>query len=66
VFSAEYRKLMKIDEARMVEFLALALQLPADHPHRKKYYSMKLRQTDVESSDVAEITLMSPGEIIVL
>jgi hypothetical protein len=57
---------MKIDEARMVEFLALALQLPADHPHRKKYYSMKLRQTDVESSDVAEITLMSPGEIIVL
>src|SRR5215467_7226270 len=66
VFSAEYRKLMKIDEARMVQFLALGLQLPADHPDRKKYYSMKLRQTEFESSDVAEITLMSPGDILVL
>jgi serine phosphatase RsbU (regulator of sigma subunit) len=66
VFSAEYRKLMKIDEARMVQFLALGLQLPADHPDRKKYYSMKLRQTEFEFSDVAEITLMSPGDILVL
>src|SRR5215469_9234472 len=66
VFSAEYRKLMKIDEARMVQFLALGLELPADHPDRKKYYSMKLRQTEFESSDVAEITLMSPGDILVL
>src|SRR6516225_9523203 len=56
----------KIDESRMVQFLALALQLPADHPDRKKYYSMKLRQTEFESSDVAEITLMSPGDILVL
>ena len=66
VFSTEYRKLMKIDEARMVQFLALGLQLPADHPDRKKYYSMKLRQTELEASDVAEITLMSPGDILVL
>ena len=66
VFSAEYRKLMKIDEARMVQFLALGLQLPADHPDRKKYYSIKSRPTEVESSDVAEITLMSPGDILVL
>ena len=66
VFSAEYRKLMKIDQARMVQFLALGLQLPADHPDRKKYYSMKLRQTEFESSDVAEINLMSPGDILVL
>ena len=66
VFSAEYRKLMKIDEARMVQFLALGLELPADHPDRKKYYSMKLRQTEFEPRDVAEITLMSPGDILVL
>jgi len=66
VFSTEYRKLMKIDEARMVQFLALGLQLPADHPDRKKYYSMKLRHTELEASDVAEITLMSPGDILVL
>jgi serine phosphatase RsbU (regulator of sigma subunit) len=66
VFSAEYRKLMKIDEAHMVQFLALGLQLPADHPDRKKYYSMNLRQKEFTSSDLAEITLMSPGDILVL
>ena len=66
VFSAEYSRLMKIDEARMVQFLALGLQLPADHPDRKKYYSMNLRQNEFNSSDIAEITLMSPGDILVL
>ncbi|HLK32279.1 MAG TPA: PP2C family protein-serine/threonine phosphatase, partial [Terriglobales bacterium] len=66
VFSAEYSRLMKIDEARMVQFLALGLQLPADHPDRKKYYSINLRQRQFNSLDVAEITLMSPGDILVL
>jgi serine phosphatase RsbU (regulator of sigma subunit) len=66
VFSAEYSKLVKVDEARMVQFLALGLQLPADHPDRKKYYSMNFRQREFNSSDVAEITLMSPGDILVL
>jgi serine phosphatase RsbU (regulator of sigma subunit) len=66
VFSAEYSKFVKVDEARMVQFLALGLQLPADHPDRKKYYSMSLRQREFNSSDVAEITLMSPGDILIL
>jgi serine phosphatase RsbU (regulator of sigma subunit) len=66
VFSAEYSKLVNIDEARMAQFLALGLQLPADHPDRKKYYSMNLRKREFSSSDVAEITLMSPGDILVL
>jgi serine phosphatase RsbU (regulator of sigma subunit) len=66
VFSAEYSRLMKIDEARMVQFLALGLQLPADHPDRKKYYSMNFRQRQFSASDVAEITLMSPGDILIL
>jgi len=66
VFSGEYSKLVKVDEARMVQFLALGLQLPADHPDRKKYYSLNLRQREFNSSDVAEITLMSPGDILVL
>ena len=57
---------MKIDESRMVQFLALGLEIPADHPDRKKYYSLNLRQREIESSDVAEITLMSPGDILVL
>jgi serine phosphatase RsbU (regulator of sigma subunit) len=66
VFSAEYRKFMNIDESRMVQFLALGLQLPANHPDRKKYYSLNLRQKEFEASDVGEITLMSPGDILVL
>jgi len=66
VFSAEYRKFVKIDEDHMVQFLALGLQIPADNPDRKKYYSMNFRQREFNSSDVAEITLMSPGDILVL
>ena len=66
VFSAEFSKLVKMDDARMVQFLALGLQLPADHPDRKKYYSLSLRERKFKSSDVAEITLMSPGDILVL
>ena len=66
VFSAEYRKFVEIDEAHLVQFLALGLQIPADHPDRKKYYSMNVRQREFNSSDIAEITLMSPGDILVL
>jgi serine phosphatase RsbU (regulator of sigma subunit) len=66
VFSAEYRKFMNINESRMVQFFALGLQIPADHPDRKRYYSLNLRQTELESSDLSEITLMSPGDILVL
>jgi serine phosphatase RsbU (regulator of sigma subunit) len=66
VFSAEYQKFMNINESRMVQFFALGLQIPADHPDRKKYYSMDFRQTELEASDLGEITLMSPGDILVL
>ena len=66
VFSAEYRKFMNINESRMVQFLALGLQIPADHPDRKKYYSLNFQQTKFDSSDLGEITLMSPGDIMVL
>jgi serine phosphatase RsbU (regulator of sigma subunit) len=66
VYSAEFRKFMKIDEDRMVQFLALGLQVPADHPDRQRYYSLNFRQSEFDSSDIAEITLMSPGDILVL
>ena len=66
VFSAEYRKFVELDKDRMVQFLALGLQLPADHPDLKRYFSMKLRTREANSSDVAEITLMSPGDILFL
>jgi serine phosphatase RsbU (regulator of sigma subunit) len=66
VFSAEFSKFMTINESRMLQFLALGLQIPANHPDRKKYYSLDFRQTGSEPSDVDEITLMSPGDILVL
>jgi serine phosphatase RsbU (regulator of sigma subunit) len=66
VFSNEFDKFMEIDDARMVQFLALGLEIPEDHPDRNKYYSMALRTRQINSSDVAEITLMSPGDLLFL
>src|SRR3954468_18928298 len=64
VFSAEYRRFVEIDKERMVQFLALGLQIPEDHPDRKKYFSLTFRPRRANLSDVAEITLMSPGDIL--
>jgi hypothetical protein len=66
VFSAEFGRFMEINETRMAQFLALGLEIPEDHPDRNKYFSMSLRKRQVNSSDVAEITLMSPGDIVFL
>ena len=66
VFSAEFRRFVEIGKDRMVQFLPLGLQIPEDHPDRNKYFSMQLRPRGASSSDVAEITLMSPGDILFL
>ena len=66
VFSAEYRKFMEIDKSRMVQFLPLGLQIPEDHPDRNRYLSLESRDRKVDSSDVAELTLLSPGDIFFL
>jgi serine phosphatase RsbU (regulator of sigma subunit) len=66
VFSAEYRKFVELDKNRMVQFLPLGLQIPADHPDRTRYFSMRLRSKPANSSDVAEITLVGPGDILFL
>jgi serine phosphatase RsbU (regulator of sigma subunit) len=66
VFSAEYRKFMEIDKSRMVQFLPLGVQIPEDHPDRNRYLSLEFRERKVNSSDVAELTLLSPGDIFFL
>ena len=66
VFSAEFDKFAEVDTDHMVQFLALGLEIPEDHPDRSKYLSMKLRQRQMNSSDVAELTLMSPGDLLFL
>jgi serine phosphatase RsbU (regulator of sigma subunit) len=66
VFSAEYSRFMEIDRSRMVQFLPLGLQIPEDHPDRHRYFSLESRERARSSSDVAELTLMSPGDILFL
>lgn len=66
VFSAETSKLLKLNENQMAQFLALGLQLPADHPDRRKYFSLNLRKRLFSPADVGEITLINPGDIMVL
>ena len=66
VFSAEYRKFMDIDKSRMVQFLPLGLQLAEDDPDRNRYLSLESRERRAKSSGVAELTLLSPGDIFFL
>lgn len=65
VFSGQSRKFMDIDKSRMVQFLALGLQIPEDQPDRNRYLSLNFRRR-ANSSDVVELTLMSPGDILFL
>lgn len=66
VFSAEFRKFMEIDRSRMVQFLPLGVQIPEDHPDRNRYLSLDYRKKRVRASDIAELTLLSPGDIFFL
>ena len=66
VFSAEYERFMEIGKARMMQFLPLGLAIPEDNPDRNRYLSVAPRIRKMNSSDVAEITLMSPGDILFL
>src|SRR5690242_16151451 len=66
VFSAEYRKFMDVDKSRMVQFLPLGLQLAEDDPDRNRYLSLEFRERRAKSADVAELTLLSPGDIFFL
>jgi hypothetical protein len=50
----------------MVRFLPLGLEVPEDHPDRKRYTSLRFRQNPADCSDVAEITLINPGDILFL
>jgi serine phosphatase RsbU (regulator of sigma subunit) len=66
IFSAKSSRLLNIGEGQMAQFLALGLQLPADHPDLKKYLSLNLRKRELTSLDLGEITLVDPGDILML
>lgn len=66
IFSAKSSRLLSIDDSQMAQFFALGLELPADHPDRKKYFTLNLRKREFNSSDIGEIRLINPGDILVL
>jgi serine phosphatase RsbU (regulator of sigma subunit) len=66
VFSAEFGRFVTMNTDHLVQFPALGLEIPEDHPDRNRYFSMAVRQKQIRSSDVAEIRLMSPGDIVFL
>lgn len=65
-FSAGRRKFEEIDRDRMVRFLPLGLEVPEDHPDRKRYFSMHFRQRPANYSDISEIALINPGDVLFL
>ena len=66
LFSSELGKFLDIDKSRMVQFLPLGLEIPEDNPDRSRYFSMHLRQRAANFSDVAELTLIRPGDSLFL
>ena len=66
LFSSELGKFLDIDKSRMVQFLPLGLEIPEDHPDRSRYFSKHLRQRAANFSDVAELTLIRPGDYLFL
>ena len=66
VYSAQAGRFTNIDSDRMVQFLPLGLEVPEDYPDRKRYYSMHFRQRPADDSDVAEIALIHPGDLLFL
>lgn len=66
VFSSLAGRFTNVDSDRMVQFLPLGLEIPEDHPDRKRYDSMHFRQRPADDSDVAEIALIRPGDLLFL
>lgn len=66
VFSAEFGRFAAMNTDHLVQFPALGLEIPEDHPDRNRYFSMDIRQKQIKSADLGEITLMSPGDILFL
>jgi len=64
VFSTDYRRFVGVDSGGMAHFLPLGLQIPEDHPDHALLFA-KI-PTPVGTSDVADISLMGPGDILFL
>jgi serine phosphatase RsbU (regulator of sigma subunit) len=66
LYSSRSGRFAEIDRDQMVQFLPLGLEVPEDHPDRRRYASMRFRKSLAGCSDIAEISLMDAGDIILL
>jgi serine phosphatase RsbU (regulator of sigma subunit) len=66
LFAANDRKFMEVDKSRMVQFLPLGLQISEDYPDRCRYFSLETRRQSAGSAGIADIALISPGDILFL
>jgi serine phosphatase RsbU (regulator of sigma subunit) len=66
VFSAEIQRFLQVGSTGMAHFPPLGLEIPEDHPDRNLYFSEVFGQKQADSSDMADITLMSTGDILFL
>lgn len=65
-FSAELQRFTQVGRDVMANFPPLGLEIPEDHPDRNLYLSAVFRQRRADSSDITDIKLMTPGDILFL
>ncbi len=66
VYPAKHGRFLPMHTNHLVQFPAVGLEIPEDHPDRNKYFAMAIRPRQINSSDVAEIKLMTPVDIVLL
>ena len=66
VFSIESQRFTQVGTDGMANFPPLGLEIPEDHPDRSLYFSPVFRQRQADSSDIADIKLITPGDILFL
>jgi len=66
VFSANSQAFIRLNETPAAQFPPLGLEIPVDHPDRSMYVSLPGRERSAVNSDIEEVSLMRPGDILFL
>ena len=66
LFSARSGRFSAVDTDLMAQFLPLGLEVPEDYPDRKRYFSMHFRQRPADVTNVSEVALQEPGDLLFL
>ncbi|HYP08352.1 MAG TPA: PP2C family protein-serine/threonine phosphatase [Bryobacteraceae bacterium] len=66
LFSAATQRFRDLPAIQMVQLLPLGLDVPEDHPDRRRYTSLRSRPSSADCSDIADIAFIDPGDILFL